>query len=127
LVAIPIAALVFGSFRTAAPGLPGEWTLQNYAGLFSPGVMSSMLTTLWIGLSASILCIIIGTTIALIVHRTDFKYGQLITALIGLAFYFPSFILAMAWIIIGAPGGVINAVLRDLLGITGIASDIYTA
>lgn len=127
LVTIPIAALVFGSFRTAPPGAVGEWTIQNYLNLFSGGVLSSMVTTLWIGLLSSVLCIIIGTTIALIVHRTDFKYGKLITAFVGLAFYFPSFILAMAWIIIGAPGGVINAVLRDVLGITGIASDIYTA
>jgi iron(III) transport system permease protein len=127
LVAVPVGALVYGSFQTAAPGAGGTFTLDNYANLASSGVISSMLTTLWIGLLSSILCIIIGTTIALIVHRTDFKYGKLITALVGLAFYFPSFILAMAWIIIGAPGGVINAVLRDVLGINAFQSDIYTA
>ena len=35
MVMVPIVALVYGSFRTAAPGLPGEWTLRNYAGLTS--------------------------------------------------------------------------------------------
>lgn len=127
LVAIPILALVYGSFQTAQPGSGGSFTLSNYSNLLSSGVLNSMLTTLWIGLLSSILCIIVGTSIALIVHRTDFKYGRLITALVGLSFYFPSFILAMAWIIIGSPGGVINAVLRDVLGITAISSDIYTA
>lgn len=127
LVTVPIGALIYGSLRTSAPGLPGEWTLRNYAGLASEGVLATIGTTLWIGLASSALCIVLGTAIALIVHRTDFKYGRLITALIGLAFYFPSFILAMAWIIIGAPGGVLNAVLGDVLGLTWLQVDIYTA
>ena len=77
MVMIPILALVYGSFRTAAPGLPGEWTLRNYAGLTSPGVVATIGTTLFIGLLSSALCIVIGTAIALIVHRTDFKHGTL--------------------------------------------------
>lgn len=127
LVIIPIGALVYGSLRNSAPGRPGDWTLENYANLASSGVLNSIGTTLWIGLVASALCIVVGTTIALIVHRTDFKYGRAITIMIGLAFYFPSFILSMAWIIIGAPGGIWNAVLGDLLGISWLRIDIYTA
>jgi iron(III) transport system permease protein len=127
MVMIPILALVYGSFRTAAPGLPGEWTLRNYAGLTSRGVVATIGTTLWIGLLSSALCIVIGTAIALIVHRTDFKHGTLVTALVGLAFYFPSFILAMAWIIIGAPGGIVNAVVDDQLGLPFLRIDIYTS
>src|SRR5581483_5183387 len=127
MVTIPVVALLYGSFRTAAPGLPGEWTLRNYAGLASSGVIGTIGTTLWIGFVSSALCIVIGTTIALLVHRTDFKYGKLVTALVGLAFYFPSFILAMAWIIIGAPGGIFNAVVADVLGLPWMRIDIYTA
>ena len=127
IVSIPILALLYGSLRSSAPGLPGEWTLRNYAGLASPGVLSSMATTLWIGLLSSALCIVIGTAITLLVHRTDFRYGNLVTALLGLAFYFPSFILAMAWIIIGAPGGIYNAIVDDILGLPGLRADIYTS
>lgn len=126
LVTIPIGALIYGSLRTSAPGLPGEWTLGNYAGLFSPGVLTTVWTTFYIALMASVLSILLGTAIALIVHRTDFKYGNLVTAMVGLAFYFPSFILAMAWIIIGSPGGLYNATVGDLLGLTWLRIDIYT-
>ncbi|KAB0268877.1 ABC transporter permease [Microvirga brassicacearum] len=126
MVTIPIAALIYGSFRTAAPGMPAEWTLRNYEGLASPGVIATIGTTLWIGLLSSALCIVIGTAIALLVHRTDFKYGKVVTMLVGLAFYFPSFILAMAWIIIGAPGGIFNAVVDDMLGLSWLRIDIYT-
>ena len=128
LVLMPISALIYGSFRTTAPGQPGgEWTLVNYANLASSGVLTTIWTTLWIGLVASALCIIIGTALALIVHRTDFRWPRTLTVLIGLAFYFPSFIVAMAWIIIGAPGGIINALLRDGLGVEWIEFDIYNA
>lgn len=127
MVAIPVVALVYGSFRTSAPGLPGTWTLQNYAGLASPGVVSSMATTLVIGLFTSVISIVIGTAIALIVHRTDFRHGNVVVALIGLSFYFPSFILAMAWIIVGAPGGIYNAIVDDVLGMSWLRADIYTA
>ncbi len=127
LVTIPIAALIYGSLRTSAPGNPGEWTLRNYAGLFTEGVLATMGTTLWIGLVSSAFCIVVGTAIALVVHRTDFKYGKFVNAAVGLAFYFPSFILAMAWIIIGAPGGIYNAVVDGILGMPWARADIYTA
>lgn len=126
LVLIPVAALVYGSFRSAAPGAPdAHWTLANWAGLVSPGVLSTVLLTLWIGALTAVFSVIVGTAIALVVHRTDFKYPNTITALVGLAFYFPSFILAMAWIIIGSPGGIINYLWGTVLGLPG-RMDIYS-
>ncbi len=127
MVAIPVVALVYGSFRTSAPGLPGDWTLRNYAGLASGGVLSSMLTTLVIGLFTSVISIVVGTAIALILHRTDFRHTSIVMPLIGLTFYFPSFILAMAWIIVGAPGGIYNTIVDDVLGMPWLRADIYTA
>jgi iron(III) transport system permease protein len=126
LVSIPIVALLYGSFRTSAPGTPGEWTLRNYAGLASEGVTHAIWDTLWIGLVSAALCVAIGTTLALLLHRTDFKYTKTIAETINLAFYFPSFILAMAWIIIGAPGGIWNALVDDTLGLPALRIDIYT-
>ena len=126
LVMIPLTALIYGSFRSDAPGLPAELTLANWAGLGSPGVISSFLTTIGIGVSASILASAIGTAIAIIVHRTDFRGATTMTALVSLSFFLPSFILAMAWIIIGSPGGLINGLLRDVLGLEGWGVDAYT-
>ncbi|WP_181817336.1 ABC transporter permease [Paracoccus pantotrophus] len=126
LVMVPLLALIYGSFRTAAPGAEGEWTLRNYAALMSPGILRTMGITLVTGLLCSALCIVIGTAITLIVHRTDFRHGKLVTACVGLAFYFPSFILAMAWIIIGAPGGMWNTILGNWLGLEWLRIDIYS-
>ena len=89
LVAIPLAALIYGSFRTSAPGIAGEWTLRNYAGLATTGVLSSMGTTLWIGLASSALCIVVGTAIPLALFAK--------TAALG-GFYVVIYLL-VAWLI----------------------------
>jgi len=126
LALIPVSALVLGSFRDAAPGMPdGHWTLANWAGLVSPGVIDTLLTTLVVAGLTTGFAMVIGTAMALVIHRTDFRWSSAMTGLLALSFYFPSFILAMAWIVIGSPGGLINNVLQDLLGIEGFAVDIY--
>jgi iron(III) transport system permease protein len=127
LVVIPLGALIYGSLRSAAPGMPGHWTFANWAGLASPGVVSTFITTLGIGVAASIIAAAVGTAIAIIVHRTDIRGGSAITALISLSFFLPSFILAMAWIIIGSPGGLINGMLEEIPGLQGWSVDAYTA
>src|SRR5450830_471823 len=127
LVATPLAALIYGSLRSAAPGLPAQWTLANWAGLASPGVVGTFVTTIGIGVAVSLIAAIVGTAIAIIVHRTDFRGASTVTALVSLSFFLPSFILAMAWIIIGSPGGLINGVLEDILGLQGWRVDACTA
>lgn len=126
LVVIPLVALIYGSLRSSAPGLPGQWTLENWAGLVSPGVVNTFVTTIGVGIAASVLAAVVGTAIAIIVHRTDFPGGGVVTALVSLSFFLPSFILAMAWIIIGSPGGLINGVLDAILGLHGWRVDAYT-
>ena len=125
LALIPLIALLLGSLRDASPGLPGNWTLANWAGLASPGVVETMLTTIVVAGLSTAFAMIIGTALALLIHRTDFRWPALMTGLLALSFYFPSFILAMAWIVIGSPGGLINDILRDVLGIEA-GVDIYT-
>src|ERR1700710_2806445 len=113
LALVPLAALVIGSLRDASPGMPGQWTLANWANLASPGVVETLLTTLEVSGLSTVLAMVIGTALALVIHRTDFRWPNTMTGLLALSFYFPSFILAMAWIVIGSPGGVINDILRE--------------
>jgi iron(III) transport system permease protein len=127
LALIPLVALLVGSLRDTSPGMPGQWTLANWANLASPGVVETLLTTLVVAGLSTVFAMAIGTALTLVIHRTDFRWPNMMTALLALSFYFPSFILAMAWIVIGSPGGLINDLLRDLLGIESVAVDIYSA
>jgi len=126
LALVPLAALVIGSLRDTSPGMPGQWTLANWANLASPGVVETLLTTLEVAGLSTLFAMVMGTALALVIHRTDFHWPSTMTGLLGLSFYFPSFILAMAWIVIGSPGGVINDLLR-LLNIESVSVDIYSA
>jgi iron(III) transport system permease protein len=126
LALVPLAALVIGSLRDTSPGMPGQWTLANWANLASPGVVETLLTTLEVAGLSTLFAMVMGTALALVIHRTDFRWPSTMTGLLGLSFYFPSFILAMAWIVIGSPGGVINDLLR-LLNIESFSIDIYSA
>ncbi|MEO8317446.1 MAG: iron ABC transporter permease [Bradyrhizobium sp.] len=125
LALVPLAALVIGSLRDTSPGMPGQWTLANWANLASPGVVETLLTTLEVAGLSTFFAMVMGTALALVIHRTDFRWPNAMTGMLGLSFYFPSFILAMAWIVIGSPGGVINDVLR-LVNIESFSVDIYS-
>lgn len=126
LVGIPLLALVYGSLRTEAPGMSGTWTLANWAGLISSGVIGSFTTTIAIGLASSLIAAVVGTAMALIVYRTDFRGGGIVSALVGISFFLPSFILAMAWIILASPGGIINGLLEQVAGVASLRVDAYT-
>ena len=126
LVMIPLAALIYGSLRSDAPGMGGTWTLAKWGALFSPGVISTLGTTIQIGLASSLIAALIGTAIAIVIHRTDFKGADAVNALVSISFFIPSFILAMAWIIVGSPGGLINGVLEDIFEIESFQVDVYS-
>ena len=111
---VPVLALVLGSLRDSAPGQPGNWTLENWANLASPGVIDTLITTIQVACLTTFFSMIVGTLLALIIHRTDFRWPNAMTGMLGLSFYFPSFILGRAWIVIGSPGGLINDLLREL-------------
>ena len=111
---VPVAALVLGSLRDSPPGQPGNWTLENWANLASPGVIDILITTIQVACLTTFFSMILGTILALIIHRTDFRWPNAMTGLLGLSFYFPSFILGMAWIVIGSPGGLINDLVREI-------------
>lgn len=118
LVLLPLAALIYGSFRTSQPGQPSDWTLANYASLFTRGALGVLANTLVIAALAAVTSTLGGAVMAWIVCRTDFKHKTLATVLLSLTFYFPGFILAMAWVILGSPGGLLNG-LFGLLGLEG--------
>ena len=122
---VPVLALVLGSLRDSPPGQPGNWTLENWANLASPGVIDTLITTIQVACLTTFFSMIVGTLLALIIHRTDFRWPNAMTGMLGLSFYFPSFILGMAWIVIGSPGGLINDLLRELFD-TEANLDIYS-
>ncbi len=126
LIVTPLASLLYGSFRTGGPGTGATYTLKNWQDLTSNGVVNTLLTTCLISVLTSLFSSVSGGAMAWLTYRTDFRYKRMLVAAIGLSFFFPGFILAMAWVILGSPGGIFNSILSDLLHIDSVQFDIYS-
>ena len=126
LILTPLAALLYGSFRTGGPGTNATYTLRNWQDLLSPGIVNTLVTTCVISVLTSVLSSVGGALMAWLVYRTDFRHKHFLVASIGLSFFFPGFILAMAWVILGSTGGIFNNLLSDVLQINSAPFDIYS-
>ncbi len=126
LILTPLASLLYGSFRTGGPGTQARYTLRNWLDLASTGVVNTLFTTCVISVLTALFSSASGAVMAWLIYRTDFRYKRLLVASIGLSFFFPGFILAMAWVILASPGGILNDVLSDFLGIDFIQFDVYS-
>ena len=126
LILTPLLALLYGSFRTAGPGSPSDWTLDNWISLSSSNIIGTLITTAVIALFTSVFSTAGGAVLAWLIYRTDIRFKKAIVASVGLSFFFPGFILAMAWVILGSPGGIVNEFFVEDLGWTWMKVDIYS-
>jgi iron(III) transport system permease protein len=123
LVAAPLAFLVGRSVL-----VEGQFTIASYAEVLTRGVYySSLLNTLWVGLGAAALAMLIGTTLAWGVSRTDMPLRETTRAMVTAAFLFPPFLLAIAYVILWAPNaGVMNTFVAGVFGLPRGPFNAYT-
>lgn len=126
LIVTPLASLLYGSFRTGGPGTNATYTLKNWLDLSSSGIVKTLITTCVISVLTAVISTLCGGLMAWLIYRTDFQYKRTLVAAIGLSFFFPGFILAMAWVILASPGGIFNDILTDVLGVESVQFDIYS-
>lgn len=75
-----------------APGRKATGLFKTGLTLASPGVVDYAIHHAADPLVTTVVAMIIGTALALVIHRTDFRWPNTMTGLLGLSFYFPSFI-----------------------------------
>ena len=126
LIVTPLAALLHGSFQTGSPGMPTVFTWKNWGDLASANIVHTLLITCFISVVTSLFSTAGGAVLTWLVYRTDFRFKRSLVAAVGLSFFFPGFILAMAWVILASPGGIFNDILEEGLGIDWIQFDIYS-
>ncbi len=127
LVVVPMGMLLFGSFRTGAPGAPGEFTLKHYLRLAEPRFWRSLLDTVWVAALAAVLAGLVGISLAWIVSRTDIRRGRLIEIMAVVPFLLTPFLGALAWVLLASPErGLLNVYLMGLFGLTAPPFNIYS-
>ena len=105
----------------------GSLTVSRYISLITDrSLLRPFLLTLWLGAVVTVACVLVGVPMAWIVARTNTPLKGLVRALAGVSFIIPSFMGAIAWILLLGPNmGLVNVFLRKTLGLP-IALNIFT-
>lgn len=126
LILTPLGSLLYGSFRNGGIGTESAFTLQNWMDLGSAAIGNTLLTTCLISIATAVLSTAGGSAMAWLVYRTDFRHKRALVGSVGLSFFFPGFILAMAWVILASPGGIFNDILEEWIGTDLFRFDVYS-
>src|SRR5260221_2997611 len=121
LVANPMVRLVVASFQTSDSGAP---TLANYVIAYGNlRSLNALLNSLLYGVAVTLLAILFAVPIAWAVSRTDMPAKGIVRALILGAFITPSYLGAIAWILLAGPNsGWLN---RIWIGLTGSSTGLF--
>lgn len=128
LVLYPVGMLVFGSFWTDRPGLPGALTLANYLSAYTdPETYELFATTVLLMGTKTLIAAAVALGLAWIVTRTDTPFRRTLEVLIIAPFFVPGLLEAIGWILLLSPRtGAINVAVRYVLGPDAPVFDIYS-
>jgi len=109
---VPLVTLVVMAFRTALPGLPGEWTMEGFRAVFAS---SSMLGPLRNSIIFAVSTTVVGTAMAIafvfISTRTSVRLRKLVTPMMLVVLATPALFFALSWSMLGTDRvGLINKV-----------------
>ncbi len=116
----PVAMLVWGSFRTAAPGQGGQWSRSGLTSALTNGaVWHAFLDSLLLSGATVVLATALAVYLAWLVTRTRTPLRHIVTPTAVLIFAMPPLFFALSWSMLGRqPSGLIDKVLNSLLGVT---------
>lgn len=124
----PVLMLVVGSFRSAAPGFDGAWTLAAWSGTFdSPGTGRAMGNSLVLSLVSTLAATLIAAGLAFLSERTDLPLRRGVTPCLMLMFATPALFYALGYAMLGnAYTGSANKLLQTLFGAGAAWFDVET-
>jgi iron(III) transport system permease protein len=119
LTILPLVMLIYGSFKSSPPGLPGHFTLTNYAALLRrPEMLASIKNSLIFGLGTSSLAFVGGVYLAWVTERTNMPLKKVVYGSILVPLIVPGLLITVGWIMLfSRRSGLVNLAARHLLGI----------
>lgn len=120
VIAMPLAYLLYGSFRSGSPGAPNvTFTLANWKSVYgSLAYGRAFFNTLLLSGVVSAISVVIGTILGWIVARTNAPGREKIAPLLVLPLMISTLVTSLAWVALAAPNaGFINAAASALFGI----------
>ncbi|MQA88468.1 MAG: ABC transporter permease subunit [Streptosporangiales bacterium] len=118
LFLFPVVMFVVGAFRTAAPGLPGSWSVRGFVDAYtSPTMWPTLRNSVVLSTSVLIIATSAGLFFAWVVARTTTPLRRLVTPMMVLVFAIPPLFFALSWsMLANDPAGMINKAWMALGG-----------
>lgn len=115
LTVYPLVMLVYGSLRSAPPGLPGTLGLTGFTAAYSdPLTYQTWLNSLLLSGLVTVFSTAMAIFFAFTATRTDAPLRGQIIPMMTLTYFVPTIFLAFAWTMLGNPrAGLLNVLLRD--------------
>ncbi|MFF9900359.1 2-aminoethylphosphonate ABC transporter permease subunit [Streptomyces longispororuber] len=112
----PLALVVQQSVRPDSGGT----SLEPYADVFGSAAFRDALgTTVWLAVGATVGCLVLGFTLALVIAFVPFPGGKAVARFVDVFLSFPSFLITLALLFIYGTKGMANGLWTDATGSTG--------
>jgi iron(III) transport system permease protein len=132
LVIVPLVVLVFGSFKSVAPGTPGyfsfDLTLENYIRAFGSRYLPrATMNTAIFALGSSSIAFLLGAFLAWVTERTNSPFRSLLYVMAISRVILPGVLVTFSWLVLLSPQiGILNRLLMAGLGLTQAPFNIYS-
>ena len=110
LIVVPLAMVVWGSFRNGPPGSGAVYTIKNYIDAFkNANLLGACYNTLIFGIGSTIISFVGGTYLAWVTERTDVPFRQAIYSIVLIPIVVPAVLFATSWLFLLNPTiGIVN-------------------
>ncbi|MGH7797359.1 MAG: ABC transporter permease [Candidatus Binatia bacterium] len=124
----PTLMLFYGSFRTKALGVQGNFTLDHYINAYSdPLTYELFFNSFVFSASSALLATLLAATLAWISIRTNAPFRRVFELTAIVPNVFPPVMLAVAWTVLLSPRtGLINRFLMEIFGLQEAPLNIYS-
>lgn len=123
VIVYPLSLVVVKSFSSEA-----GFTFENYVKIFSESAnLKAFWNSIWVSSLSTLICVAVGTILAMLVVRTDIPGKSWLRMLLLLPYGIPPFIGAMAWAQLFGPVGYVSKLYMTLTGATSAPWNIYSA
>ena len=113
LVAVPLIFVIVMGFlsRGTYGNVEFKFTLENYMRIFNPLYLKMLLSSLWLSLITTVICLAAGYPFAYFIANAPKKIRGILLMLIIVPFWTNSLIRTYAWITLLRTSGIINSYL----------------
>lgn len=128
LSAVPLGMLAWGSLKTGSLMDSGGLTLSNFKLAYGdPRSFSLILNSIIYAVGTCLFSLVIGTSLAFLVERTNTPFRSLFTALALIPLIIPGILYTISWILLLSPRiGFLNRILVNLFNLQSPPFDIFS-